>query len=232
MKFTKEYSKITAILFFAKSENSECNSKPITCQQKQDELLWKTMNEHGLKTIQKTNLPYFISDETSQIGNTFGDKITYSIQKIFNKGFEKVIVIGNDCIELQADHLLEASRKLQTDDFVLGADFNGGAYLIGVSKKVFNADEFKTISWQTPSVFDELLIIFSKHTLELLPCLNDCNSRSDFKKALHKLSFSNPFKILILSILQNKSTKINYVTTYVSYQIALQYFNKGSPFYL
>lgn len=230
MILSKNYSTTTAILLFAQAENIESDLKPITCLKKQNVLLWKKMNERVLKTIQRTNLPYFISDENSQIGNSFGEKITHSIQEVFNKGYHKVIVIGNDCIELQVQHLLDASHKLKTNNVVLGADFNGGAYLIGVSKSSFTIDKFATIAWQTRLVFNELKQLFGEIKTAFLPNLNDCNSTSDFKKAVHKLSFSDSLKNLILSLLQNKTGVNNYETSFVSYEFNALNFNKGSPF--
>lgn len=230
MKFIKDNSTTTAILLFAQGEKAQSYSKPIACKKTRNVLLWKKMSERVLKTIQKTNLPYFISNETSQFGNTFGKKITHSIQDVLNKGFDKVIVIGNDCIELKSNHLFEAFIKLQTNDTVLGADFNGGAYLIGVSKSSFNADKFETISWQTTTVFEELKCFFGEKNTAFTISLNDCNSTSDFKKAIHKLSFSDSFKNIMLSLLQNKTDVNNYETSFVSYEFNLLNLNKGSPF--
>lgn len=230
MKYTNNCFKTTAILLFAQSENAESVSKPIACQKKQNVLLWKKMNERVLKTIQKTNLPYFISDETSQIGNSFGKKISFAIQKVIYEGFDNVIVIGNDCIELQSKHLLEASNKLKTNDVIFGPDFNGGAYLIGVSKSNFDIENFAAISWQTCTVFNELKELYCNHNTAFLPSLNDCNSTSDIKKAVHNLSFLDDFKNLILSLLQNIKVPNPFETAFISYEFSILNFNKGSPF--
>ncbi|CAH8281974.1 hypothetical protein EV196_11257 [Mariniflexile fucanivorans] len=230
MKYTNNYFKTTAILLFALNENAQSVSKPIACQKKQKVLLWKNMNERVLKTIQKTKLPYFISDETNQIGNTFGQKISFAIQKVIYKGFDNVIVIGNDCIELQSKYLLEASNKLKTNDVIFGPDFNGGAYLIGVSKSSFDIEKFAAISWQTCTVFNELKELYCNHNTAFLPGLNDCNSTPDFKKVIHRLSYSNPFRHLIFSLLQDKFFIHHCETTFVSYEKYFFNFNKGSPF--
>lgn len=232
MKFIKHHSSTTAILLFAQSEKVQSISKSIVCKKMQNQLLWKKMNEKVLKTIKKTNLPYSVFDETSQIGNTFGEKITDAINKVFAQGYDKVIVIGNDCIELQADHLLLANTNLQLNDSVLGADFNGGAYLIGISKRNFIAKQFAAISWQTPCVFKELKALFNEKNTGLLPVLNDCNCAFDFKKAICKLSFSDGFKNLILSLLQKKTNVNHYENSQVSYEYKSLNFNKGSPFSL
>ncbi|MFH7000625.1 DUF2064 domain-containing protein [Flavobacterium bizetiae] len=232
MKFIKDHSSTTAILLFAQSEKVQSISKSIACKKMQNQLLWKKMNEKVLKTIKKTNLPYSVFDETSQIGNTFGEKITDAINKVFAQGYDKVIVIGNDCIELQADHLLLANTNLQINDSVLGADFNGGAYLIGISKRSFIAKQFAVISWQTSCVFKELKALFNEKNTGLLPVLNDCNSAFDFKKAICKLSFSDGFKNLILSLLQKKTNVNHYENSQGSYEYKSLNFNKGSPFSL
>jgi uncharacterized protein len=230
MKFIKHHSTTTAILLFARSENSESVLKPIACQKKQNLLLWKKMNEGVLKTIQKTNLPYFISDETTQVGTSFGKKITHSIEAVFAQGFDKVIVVGNDCLELQSKHLLEASDKLKTNNLVLGADYHGGTYLIGISKSVFEADKFEAISWQTTNVYIELQMLFSQKDVHCLPFLTDCNSSSDFNKAIYKLSFSNPLRNLIFSLLQYERAFNQFNFFLVSYGFSTLNFNKGSPF--
>tara|TARA_R110000868_G_scaffold81946_2_gene231741 strand:- start:52130 stop:52828 length:699 start_codon:yes stop_codon:yes gene_type:complete len=230
MNSKKDYSTTTAILLFAQSENIESALKPIASNCKQNILLWKKMNDRVLKTIQKTNLSYFVSNENNQIGNTFGEKITHSIREIFDKGFEKVIVVGNDCIELKTQYLLEAERDLEFNDLVIGSDNNGGAYLIGVTKSKFIASQFETIPWQTKNVFSALQTLYKTQSIAYLPCLNDCNSTSDFKKAIHKLSFSNPLRSLLLSLLQNKTLINQNENTFFSYKYGALNFNKGSPF--
>lgn len=232
MKFIKDNPKTTAILLFAKSEKAQSISKPITCYKKQNQLLWKKMNEKALKTIRKTNIPYFISDESTQVGNTFGEKITDAINKVFAQGYQKVIIIGNDCVELQSNHLLLANANLVTHDLVLGADFNGGAYLIGITKHSFSSTEFTGISWQTTSVLKELKMLFSSKSTFLISSLNDCNTSFDFEKAIHKLSFLDRFKNVIISLLQNKRLINEHQKFWFSYEYNTLNLNKGSPLLL
>jgi hypothetical protein len=220
----------TAILLFAHSEQKESKIKPIANQKKQNVLLWKKMNERVLKTIQKTNFPYFISDENTQIGITFGEKITHAIEEVFSKGFTKVIVVGNDCVELNSCSLKDAAYKLQTNSVVLGSDFNGGTYLIGVTKSSFNAAKFAIISWKTSTVLEELKHLFIDQAIAFTSRLHDCNTTSDFEKTIPKLSFSTSFKKLILSILHSRIIDESHVISIVSFQLDALYLNKGSPF--
>ena len=230
MNFIKDFSATTAILLFIQSEKTESALKPIASCSTQNILLWKRINDMVLKTIQKTKLPYFISNENNQVGGNFGEKITHSIQAIFAKGFEKVIVIGNDCIALKAQDLLYSAKQLEHSNCVLGANFNGGVYLIGVTKSEFNADQFETILWQTKSVFTALQTLYQKQSVAYLPSLDDCNSASDFKKAIHQLPFFSRFKKILLSFLfvskQQNKFEADFITHYF-YSLNL---NKGSPF--
>lgn len=232
MNLIMDYSSTTAILLFAQSEKQVSALKPIAFSSKQNVLLWKQMNDHSIKISQHTKLPYFISNENDQVGVTFGERITHSIETIFAKGFDKVIVIGNDCIELKAHHLLQAERDLRRNDVVIGSDYSGGAYLIGVTKLKFKAELFKTIPWQTKSVFTALQTLYRTQSIAYLPYLNDCNNASDFKKATRKLSFSDSFRKILLSFLSNYVVQNDFETRLYSLDYLAFNFNKGSPFYV
>lgn len=230
MKSESNYCSETAILFFAQREFEESISKPITCQNRQSIMLWRKMNERALKTIKKTNLPFFISDEACQNGNTFGDKLSGAISKVFARGYEKVIVIGNDCPKLKCDHLLEASAKLKTTDAVLGADFKGGVYLIGVSRVSFNTKAFSAVSWQTSTVFNELRLHFNNCSCSFLSRLNDFNCRSELNEVLRNLSFSDSFRSLLMSLTQKIIVDRDREYNPVSSELIAFNHNKGSPF--
>jgi len=229
MSLIKDHSNTTAILLFAHSAEKESNIKPIASCSKQNILLWKKMNGKVLKTIQNTKLPYFISNENNQIGSTFGEKITHSIKAIFAKGFEKLIVVGNDCIELKSQHLLLAELDLQLNDLVIGRDYSGGAYLIGVVKSKFVAQSFENIPWQTRGVFKALQLTCKTQAIAYLPCLNDCQNSLDFKRATNKLSLVDTFRKILLSFLQTDKVQYHFVTVFISYSYYALNFNKGSP---
>jgi len=229
MILKKNYSTTTAILLFAQSEKIESAVKPLASCSKQNVLLWKKMNDRVLKTIQKTTLPYFISNETNQVGFTFGEKITHAIQEVFAQGFEKVIVVGNDCIALNAKHLLQAERDLQSNDLVVGADFSGGAYLIALTKSKFKAEPFETIPWQTKKVFSALQNLYNTQSIGFLPSLDDCNSASDFKKAVYQLPHFSALKKILLSFLFVPKQQDKFESNFIVNHYYTTRFNKGSP---
>lgn len=223
------FSSKIALLLFAHSEKKECFSKPLAKTKRQNVLLWKKMNKRVLNTIQKTNLFYFHSNETNQIGTTFGKKLTNAIQNLFEKGFEKVIVIGNDCPELQSAHFAEAISKLAKNDVVLGSNYNGGTYLMGISQTVFDATKFAKIHWQTPKVVDELITLFENNSLSTLEPLQDCNTINDLKKIISKLSFLDGLKFIISAILFANSTFTFQRKSFYPLVCYNLNFNKGSP---
>lgn len=229
MNIPKENIPKTAVLLFAQSEKVESALKPIAYSAKQNLLLWKKMNNRVLKTIQKTELPYFISNETNQVGTSFGDKMTHAMQTLFEKGYEKVIVVGNDCIALKTTQVIQAMQKLQTNCLVLGADNAGGTYLIGATKKNFDANAFKKIAWQTNHVFVGLQHLYQNLPIAYIATLNDFNTKSDFKKALDALSFSESIRNVLHSFLITCKNTSEVQAHFASNTTSSSYFNKGSP---
>lgn len=219
----------TAVLLFAQSEEVESAVKPIAYSAKRNVLLWKKLNNRVLKTIEKTKLPYFISNETNQFGVGFGDKLTHAIQNLFGKGFENVIVVGNDCVALKSTHILQATKELQTNSLILGSDYDGGAYLIGVTKKNFDANCFTNLAWQTKHVFRDLQDLYQNQSIGYLTALNEFNTQSDFKKALDALSFSDAIRNLLLSFLITCKKCFHLQVQFSPNIYHFSYLNKGSP---
>ena len=81
-----------ALLIFALSPEEELQHKCLT----QDKRLYNLLNQHTLKLAKSLGVPYFHYTEKEQVGDTFGERYTHAIKKIFSKGFNGVITIGND----------------------------------------------------------------------------------------------------------------------------------------
>lgn len=229
MNNPKKTSPKTAVLLFAQSEEVESALKPIAYSAKRNVLLWKKLNNRILKTIQKTKLPYFISSENNQVGVVFGDKLTHAIQSLFGKGFENVIVVGNDCVALKSKHIIQAMKGLQTNSLILGSDYDGGAYLIGVTKKDFDTNCFPNLAWHTKQTFADLQDLYQNQSIAYLTKLNAFNTKSDFKKALDALSFSDAIRNLLLSFLITCKKTFDLQVQFSSNIYHISYLNKGSP---
>lgn len=217
----------TAILVFANSPVKEVEQKSFLSKE-----VASSLNEHTLKTVQKTGLAYFHISENEQQGSNFGERFTNAISLIFEKGFTKVITIGNDTPHLQSHHIEAASQKLLTKDLVLGPSKDGGFYLMGISKPHFDKKIFLKLPWQTKKLNNSInkIIAIKQLTVHFLESLQDIDVIEDIKKIID--SFKT-IPVKILSLLQRviSAKKQFFIPTVLR---ALQHFsnpnlNKGSP---
>ena len=144
---------------------------------------------HGLitrtrQTLERSGLPVFRCDERQQSGMSFGERVTHSIQGVFARGFEHVIVVGNDCPELTASHLRSAAQILRTGQNVIGRDGRGGIYLLGISRTDFDGKALQTARWQTPFLAEDLSNIL-RGAQEITP-LRDLNRLKDLRANWHR----------------------------------------------
>lgn len=165
--------------------------------------IFQNLNTLATQKSLATQIPVFVS---SQLGldshGTFGQNFSGAISHVFDRGFEKVICIGNDCPALQKEHLISASEALMTSDAVFGPDFRGGTYLIGLSKEAFEAISFQNLPWQSSELLEHLVKSFSGKKIQLLDQLADINSFQDlnfYPTARYIISFLlkffNSFKV-------------------------------------
>ena len=133
----------TAILIFANSAQKEAVLKPF----KSSKALYHLLNTKTIATAKKTGLPFFHYSESEQVGYSFGERFTNAITSVFNKGFENIIVIGNDTPHLTKKHLLKAEENLKQQHCVLGPSKDGGFYSMGLRKSHFNIGSFLKLPW-------------------------------------------------------------------------------------
>lgn len=106
-------------------------------------------------------------DLGQRIVNAIGDRI------------ENTVVIGTDCPELSARHVLAAFAFLQSHDVVLGPATDGGYYLIGLNRPL--PELFRGIAWGTDSVCVETRQIAADRKLSVasLDSLSDIDRPED-----------------------------------------------------
>ncbi|WP_054852007.1 DUF2064 domain-containing protein [Olleya sp. ITB9] len=217
----------TAILIFSNSAKEDAKRKSFS-----DSLLFETLTNETIKKVKKTGLPFFHFTEAQQQGLNFGDRFTNAIQSVFDRGFTNVISIGNDTPHLKTKHINEAYQKLNNNQLVFGPSKDGGFYLMGLTKNLYNAKQFKNLPWQTSALKSTTLHYLSstKITFSTLETLNDIDSFKDLKAILNSYkTVSKTLKIIILQLC--------FFAKAILKHIALQYllltqqlpFNKGSP---
>lgn len=139
----------TLILLFSRPDNG----KQLATSQRVHQRVWSTLQQHSLQQAEATGLPVQLWDATQQVGHSFAERLTHALTTLQAAGWQRVIVIGDDCPELHHAQLTAAAKALSNSQSVLGPDKDGGAYLIGLSLEHFDPVTFQALPWQT----DQLL---------------------------------------------------------------------------
>ena len=197
----------TAILLFSRTATDEADIKTFNQKvgKKGNVAISKELISKSKITAQKTNLPFYTSYSTDQEGDTFGERLANSIESIYQKGYEKVIVIGNDCPNITTAQLTEVNRKLVSEDVILGPTSHGGTYLIGICKDAYSRDLFIKLAWETPQLQESFKKAYS--SINWLVFLQDINHGDDLEKYLQ--SYQNTFTLIIAIILGKRIRQYN-----------------------
>ncbi|WP_158594666.1 DUF2064 domain-containing protein [Ulvibacterium marinum] len=214
-------------MVFALSDEEEVKRKPFLAQ----DTLAKSLNKHTKDIAVQSDLPVFHFDETKQIGDDFGTRFSNAIRSVFDEGYDGLIAIGNDCPYLQVNHIHQAKAILENGEAVLGPTYDGGFYLMGLSKKDFDYRAFLTLSWNTNKIFEEFFESLKTRRIEChsLEKLWDINYLSALENlVLHRIRNAR-LRSSIQSAVKRRST--NYFVSKVTELKLLHFtlFNKGSP---
>ena len=226
MGFKQQHT--TAILVFANSATEELRHKNIV----RGSRLFDLLTRHTLSTVKRTGNPFFHISEDEQLGGSFGERFVNAIQSVFDKGFEKVITIGNDSPNLTKAHLDTALSNLETNKSVIGPSADGGFYLMGLHRTDFQKSDFESLSWQTSQVREEIVGVLSDSGKEiaLLPTLFDIDTLWDVEILAKRTSglAKNILNILRSIVSFNEKIKIPSCSYLDGFYIFLPH-NKGSP---
>ena len=111
--------------------------------------------------------------------------------------FERIITIGNDCPNLGSKDILEAANILGEKDWVFGPSTDGGVYLLGLNRKVFDPYALSQISWETEKVFEELCGLAKIGNIHFLPFKADIDNQFDLIQVLYSLEKTHWLVVLI-----------------------------------
>ena len=220
-------NKNTAILIFANSAKKEAERKSFLSSD-----VFSALNNQTLKTVKKSGIQYFHFTEKNQVGASFGERFSNAIEAIFNKGFEKVITIGNDTPHLKTKHLLDTLHQFEKNDLVLGPSKDGGFYLMGIKKEHFHKNTFLKLPWQTSKLQQCITSLLSSKVLNVkfLEILNDLDVKEDVKKILHSFKSipKSVLRFLILFIFTQKVFIVDFIIN-IKKTFSTPNSNKGSP---
>ncbi len=132
--------------------------------------------------------PNTIYNKKNQLGNNLGERMHNAFNELFAAGYQKVFIIGSDCLELNAAIINQGSKELETSDVVIGPARDGGYYFLGM-KKIHTA-LFENIDWSTEKVLTQTIAVCDNKQFPytLLPVLNDIDEEADWLKALEQFS--------------------------------------------
>ena len=179
----------TAILLFSEGVSADAARKKIAsnAHAEANRQVLTQLSRRARQTAAATQLPVFSSDTLIQTSSNFGRDLRQAIEMVFEKGFQKIICIGNDCPALTKDLMLRAASLLNRNQSVAGPDGRGGVYLIGLSKENFDAKAFELLAWKTPQMLSSFQQITNSQAalLEQLPDIHTFQELQSYQAVRH-----------------------------------------------
>jgi rSAM/selenodomain-associated transferase 1 len=120
-----------------------------------------------------------IYDKKLQEGKDLGERMLNAFIDGFQKGFEKIVIIGSDMYDLAQEDLENAFKVLENSDYVIGPATDGGYYLLGM--KALNTAMFQDKAWGTNTVLQHTLADLEQGKYHLLEARNDVDHYEDIR---------------------------------------------------
>lgn len=115
-----------------------------------------------------------------QSGNDLGEKMKNAFAKGFQAGFQHIVIIGSDLLDITTEDINEAFEVLKTYDYVIGPAEDGGYYLLGMNK--LNNTLFENKDWSSNTVLQDTLIDLKTEHIALLDERNDIDTYEDLEE--------------------------------------------------
>jgi len=198
-------------LLFTRTAQQEAACKSFASNQKNiDRKIASKLIHHAQDQARKTGLPLFTAYGHQQTGDTFGERLSNEVTNLFHKGFEQLIIIGNDCLDLNAPLILHAAESCHSSKMVLGPAKDGGLYLIGLHRQHFNQAQFAQLDWEKASLQDSFAAYLQSQKIDtlLLPTYEDIDNSIDFYRLVHQLMESHILKRDFIRLLAPKPLHI------------------------
>ena len=177
-----------AILLFTRPAHEEAAHKSFGGRAA-DSAVAAQLIARATATARQAGADFVCVESGTQWGRTFGQRLAAALTHGFALGYERLVVIGNDCPQLTPALVRQAVRLLHTTDAVLGPATDGGVYLLGVSKPFFEADTWATLPWQTTNLGAALRRYLHQAgaAVQALPQLSDVDNAHDLAQVLSQL---------------------------------------------
>lgn len=90
-----------------------------------------------------------------QKGMNLGERMQHAMDSLLQEGYEKVAIIGSDCIGMDEDFIDGVFSDLDENNFVIGPSSDGGYYLLALKESC--PWLFENVKWSTDEVLDVTL---------------------------------------------------------------------------
>jgi 2-phospho-L-lactate guanylyltransferase (CobY/MobA/RfbA family) len=175
----------TAILVFARTARAEQLHKKWYAPAKQ--VLHSFLYQQTIDTVKDSGIPYYVIDETQQVGHSFGERFGNALQQVFDRGYSQVIAVGSDCPQRTTQDLLKSRELVEQNRVCLCPDTRGGVHLIAISKQIFESGILNAISWNTRFVLEQLTRLLSQSAVphQTFATYADINDFADIFRLLN-----------------------------------------------
>lgn len=146
----------TAILFFYREEIREAEARSWTSSLRLNRNLAHRLLNHTRKCLSSSSISVFNLPDHDQCGQTFGERITNGIQKAFNIGYERLIVIGSDTIDLTVKDIESAGEHIANGQHLIGPAKDGGVFLFTMDRQSFDHGALLNLPWCSDALCTEL----------------------------------------------------------------------------
>lgn len=124
-----------------------------------------------------------------QTGTDLGARMQNAFSELLEMGYEKVVIIGSDLLDLNAELINDAFLQLDSEDVVIGPALDGGYYLLGM--KQLHPHIFENKNWGTETVFKDTQHDLQDCKVYLLKALNDIDTFEDMQHYQQLQKFYN-----------------------------------------
>ena len=121
-----------------------------------------------------------------------GERMSHAFRELFKEGYEKLLIIGSDCMELNERIINNAFETLNNHEVVIGPSSDGGYYLLGMT--AFFPELFTNKHWGSSTVLEDTLkdLSTSKKVVGKLVTLNDIDEEKDLTDSMRQfVTFNN-----------------------------------------
>ncbi|MGF7214917.1 hypothetical protein GGR92_001057 [Spirosoma lacussanchae] len=179
----------TAVLLFSRPTSWTAAGKKLAGSRvARNQRLWERMTKLTGAKIQAAGLVCVRSGTLLTPGDytrPFGEQLQLAISRTLARGYNQLIVVGDDCPDLRVSDLLTAATRLQQEQLPVGYDRRGGIYLMGVDQRFLSPDAsegFSALPWQNEGLASALTHFLADRfgpVAELTAVWRDWNERAD-----------------------------------------------------